>query len=98
MRDAAQEKPSPRDFAAETLNVSRYFNRDRTFTDNVAPSVTLTTTSATPTPVNGQLQVSFQASDTSGLALAWLMRNGNVVGAVLDRVRHAMQELLAQAR
>ncbi len=66
--------------AAETLNVSRYFNRDKTFTDNVAPSVTLTTTSGTPTPVNGQLQVSFQASDTSGLALAWLMRNGNVVG------------------
>ena len=66
--------------AAETLNVSRYFNRDKTFTDNVAPSVTLTTATGSATPVNGQLQVSFSASDLSGLALAWLMRNGNVIG------------------
>jgi hypothetical protein len=66
--------------AAETLNVSRYFNRDKTFTDNVPPTVSLTTAAGAATPVNGQLQVSFQASDTSGLALAWLLRNGNVVG------------------
>jgi hypothetical protein len=66
--------------AAETLNVSRYFNRDKTFTDNTPPSVTLSTLAGSATPVNGQLQVSFQASDTSGLALAWLLRNGNVVG------------------
>jgi hypothetical protein len=66
--------------AAETLNVSRYFNRSKTFTDNVPPSVSLTTAAGFATPVNGQLQVSFQASDTAGLGLAWLMRNGNVVG------------------
>jgi hypothetical protein len=66
--------------AAETLNVSRYFNRNKTFTDNFAPNVTLTTAAGSATPVNGQLQVSFQASDAAGLALAWLMRNGNVIG------------------
>ncbi len=66
--------------AAETLNVSRYFNPNKTFTDNVPPTVSLTTAAGSATPVNGQLQVSFQASDTAGLALAWLMRNGNVVG------------------
>ena len=30
--------------------------------------------------MNGQLQVSFQATDTAGLALGWLLRNGNVIG------------------
>jgi hypothetical protein len=66
--------------AAETLNVSRYFNRDKTFTDNVPPTVSVTTTAGAATPVNGQLQVAFHATDTAGLALAWLLRNGNVVG------------------
>jgi len=66
--------------AAETLNVSRYFNRDKTFTDNVPPTVSVTTPAGAATPVNGQLQVTFQANDTGGLALAWLLRNGNVVG------------------
>jgi hypothetical protein len=66
--------------AAETLNVSRYFNRNKTFTDNFPPSVSPITAAGSATPVNGQLQVSFQAFDASGLALAWLMRNGNVIG------------------
>jgi hypothetical protein len=66
--------------AAETLNVNRYFNRNQTFTDNVAPNVILTTAAGSATPVSGQLQVSFQASDTARLALAWLMWNGKVIG------------------
>jgi hypothetical protein len=65
--------------SALVLNVSRYFNPDRTYTDNTKPTLTITTT-GTNSPVNGLLQIGFTASDMSGLSAALLVLNGEAVG------------------
>jgi hypothetical protein len=65
--------------SALALSVSRYFNPVKNYTDNTAPSVSIST-SGTNTPVNGLLKISFTASDPSQLAAAWLIRNGDLVG------------------
>jgi hypothetical protein len=66
--------------AALTLSVNRYFNPDKVFTTDVPPSLSVLTAAGSATPVNGQLQVAFHATDSAGLSLAWLLRNGNVIG------------------
>jgi hypothetical protein len=65
--------------AALALNVSRYFNPSATYTDNTPPTVNINT-SGTNTPVNGSVLINFSASDASGLAAAWLLLDGNMVG------------------
>jgi len=64
--------------AALTLSTSRYFNPDGIYTDNVRPQVNVTT-SGSVDPVNGQLEVQFEATDVGGLASASLRRNGNQI-------------------
>jgi len=61
-----------------TLNTSRYFNGS-TAGGSYSTSVNLSTSGAA-TPVQGTLQLLFTASDNDGLALAWLQRNGDLVG------------------
>ncbi len=63
--------------AALALNSSRYFNPDVTYTEDVKPTVTVMA-SGTVTPVKGKVEIPFHASDASGLACAWLLRNGNL--------------------
>jgi hypothetical protein len=65
--------------SALALNVSRYFNPETNYTDNVIPTLVIRTTGANP-PVNGLLQIEFQAADLSGLAAAWLLWKGDLVG------------------
>jgi hypothetical protein len=65
--------------AALALSVSRYFNPDGTFPDNTKPSLAISTTGAI-SPVAGLARISFSASDVSGLAVAWLQWNGDLVG------------------
>lgn len=65
--------------SALALSVSRYFNPVKNYTDNTAPNVTVST-SGTNTPSGGLLQINFTASDASGLAAAWLILNGDLVG------------------
>lgn len=64
--------------AALVLNTSRYFNPDTTYTDNLRPTVSVTTSGAV-TPTGGKLEVAFKARDASGLSAAVLTRNGDVV-------------------
>jgi hypothetical protein len=68
--------------SALALNVSRYFNAALNYTDNTVPSLTITT-AGTNTPVNGLLQISFNASDAGGLAAAWLTWKGDLVGEMV---------------
>lgn len=67
--------------AALTLNVSRYFNSNKTFTEDTKPSLSIKT-SGSVTPVNGQLQVHFSTSDSSGLVAAFLRKNGDLVSEI----------------
>lgn len=64
--------------AALALSVSRYFNPVKTYTDNTAPTITVDTTRTTP--VAGLLEIPFSVTDASGLAAAWLILNGDLVG------------------
>lgn len=64
--------------AALALSVNRYFNADQPYTDTQVPSLAVDQSGATPL-VDGKLQVSFSASDASGLAVAWLQRNGDLI-------------------
>jgi hypothetical protein len=64
------------------LSVSRYFNSKGTYTDNTKPILAVSTT-GTNSPVNGLLQISFTASDASGLYAAWLQLNGDLVGEMM---------------
>ncbi len=61
------------------LSVSRYFNGPQTYTDNTKPIVNASS-STSGTISNGHLQIPFSASDASGLAVAWLQHEGNLVG------------------
>lgn len=64
---------------ALALNVSRYFNPGVIFTDQTAPSITFTAAASVPTS-NGLLRLPFRASDVGGLAGAWLIWKGDLVG------------------
>ena len=64
--------------SALALNVSRYFNGSRTYSDNVTPSV-LIYTAGDVEPLEGQLHVHFAASDAGGLAVALLRKGGETV-------------------
>jgi hypothetical protein len=64
--------------AALALSVSRYFNPDAVYTDDIKPTLNVATSGAV-NPSNGQLQVHFSGSDSSGLAAALLRRNGDLV-------------------
>ena len=64
--------------SALTLNYSRFFNPDGSFTDQQAPSV-VQLSSGTVTPVDGQCGPKFTASDNIALGGAVLIRDGNVV-------------------
>jgi hypothetical protein len=65
--------------AALTLNYSRFFNPDVTFTDQQAPSVSLLS-SGTVVPVDGQCGPTFTTTDNTALGGAVLLRDGSVVG------------------
>lgn len=79
--------------AAMALNVSRYFNADRTFTDPTRPSVNINLTTV-PTVVSGQARIRFSASDNSDLALALLHLGGNVIGEMRLAGRLTTKEFL----
>lgn len=64
---------------ALALNVSRYFNGQRGYTDNAKPTLSASA-STSGTVANGLLQIPFSAGDASGLAVAWLQLDGNLVG------------------
>ena len=64
--------------AALAMNVSRYFNGDRVYTDDTPPDVNVHTT-GTVDLVDGLLEIEFTASDPSELACALLRRNGDTV-------------------
>ncbi len=64
--------------SAITLNQSRYFNPAAVYTEDNAPSVSITT-SGTVDPVNGLLRIDFTASDDTALAAATLRRGGGAV-------------------
>jgi len=57
--------------SALSINVSRYFNPDRAYTDNTKPTVTVSPHGSVNTRT-GQMEISFQASDAGGLACAIL--------------------------
>lgn len=65
--------------SALILNVSRYFNPDRTYTDQTTPTLRVTT-AGTSSPVGGLLRIGFTASDAGGLSVALLQLNGDAVG------------------
>ncbi len=64
---------------ALALSVSRYFNNGQGFNENVKPSVNLVTSGAA-VPMAGHLVVRFTAGDASGLACAFLHKEGELVG------------------
>ena len=64
---------------ALALNVSRFFNVGQYAPEENKPSLSILTAGSTGI-VDGQLAVSFSASDDSGLAAAVLMRNGDLIG------------------
>lgn len=64
---------------ALALNVSRYFNPGAIFTDQTAPAIAFTTAASVATS-NGLLRLPFRASDGGGLAGAWLIWKGDLVG------------------
>ncbi len=64
---------------ALVLGVSRYFNPDVHITDEVKPTLAITTT-GTVVPVNGLLRIDFAASDPGSLTAAVLRINGDTVG------------------
>jgi hypothetical protein len=63
---------------ALALSTSRYFNREAAA--ETAPPTLNVSTSGDVAPVDGLLQVSFSAADESGLAAAWLLKNGELIG------------------
>lgn len=63
--------------SALALNPSRYFNSD--IGETTKPILTDVTTGAV-TIVAGRIEISFTASDSSGLVAAWLTRGGDLVG------------------
>ena len=65
--------------SALAMNSSRYFNPGRPVTDNTSPAAGFFT-SGTVAAVAGLLEVTYTAFDTSGLAAAWLLRNGELIG------------------
>lgn len=64
--------------SALALNVSRYFNGQRFYTDRVRPVATIHT-SGDVDPVNGQVEIHFTATDNRGLAAAFLQLDGERV-------------------
>ena len=65
--------------AALALNLSRYFNSTTAYNDQTKPSVTFSVP-ASPQTVNGLLTLEFSATDSGGLAAAWLLWKGELVG------------------
>lgn len=68
--------------SALVLNSSRYFFPDQPFTgsDDTRPGLGITTSGAV-NPINGLLEINFNASDSgSGVTAALLRRNGNTIG------------------
>lgn len=63
---------------ALALSVNRYFSTNTSWSDETKPTVSLLT-SGSVAPQNGQLAVSFSASDAGGLACALLRVDGNTV-------------------
>jgi hypothetical protein len=59
--------------SALTLSQSRYFNPDKTYSEDNAPTVSIQT-SGVIDPVSGLLRISFTATDDTGLAAATLRR------------------------
>ncbi len=68
--------------AALALNVSRYFNTESTFTEDIKPTLTSTATGTLPIQ-QGKIRIPFVASDLSGLAAALLKRNGDTIGEMV---------------
>lgn len=68
--------------AALALDVSRYFNPGRTYTEDIKPSLAIQPASAggTGSHSEGKLRIRFSASDASGLSAALLRRNGDTIG------------------
>ena len=64
---------------ALALNTSRYFNPGEPAPETNSPSLSIST-SGTLNPANGLLNISFNASDVSGLASALLLRNWQQIG------------------
>lgn len=60
------------------LSVSRYFNPEGQFTDNIKPALNITTSGAGVLS-NGLLRISFTASDDGGLHCALLALDGEMV-------------------
>jgi hypothetical protein len=60
------------------LSTNRYFNYDNVFTDNVRPTLSIST-SGNVSPVNGLLEIAFSGSDSNGLSAAILVREGDAV-------------------
>jgi hypothetical protein len=63
---------------ALALSHSPYFDPQYSPTEATKPALTVST-AGTVTPVNGQLRITFTASDSSGLSVALLRRNGNLI-------------------
>jgi hypothetical protein len=66
--------------AALVLNISRYFNPERAYTDNTQPALTVQTSGNVAPTASGHLQINFNASDASGLSSAFLRRGGESIG------------------
>ena len=71
--------------SALALNVNPFFNPGRAVAETNAPSITITT-SGTRTPVNGLLQIAFQASDNSPLHAALLTWESDSELIVIDEM------------
>ncbi|HEX2474509.1 MAG TPA: hypothetical protein VHK01_07185 [Lacipirellulaceae bacterium] len=65
--------------SALMLSTNRYFDYDNVFTDNIRPTLSIST-SGSVSPIDGLLEIGFSGSDSGGLSAAILLRDGDVVG------------------
>ena len=65
--------------AALALNRSRFFNAETQFPDNTAATVTIVSSNV-QNPTGGLISVRFTATDASGMAAAWLVKQGGIIG------------------
>lgn len=72
--------------AALALNSSRYFNQGTVYHEQIQPELQILTNGEVD-PVNGLLQISFSASDESGLAAALLRRQGPAGGNLIAEMQ-----------
>lgn len=66
--------------SAVALSASRYLQPPRTFSDTIAPTITI---NGAASFINGQVRINFTASDSVQLAAAVLLRGGDSIGEIL---------------